>query len=37
VPSEQLLAQDVTALAWPDGLLVAGLADARVVALVVKE
>ncbi len=31
--SEQALPQDVTALTWLDGLLIAGLADGRVVAL----
>jgi hypothetical protein len=33
VQSEQLLAQDVTALAWLDGKVVAGLANGQVVAL----
>lgn len=37
VLSEQQLPQDVTALAWSGGKVVAGLADGRVMALVVKE
>ena len=37
VKAEQQLPQDVTALAWAGGKLVAGLADGRVVALTVKE
>jgi hypothetical protein len=37
VLTEQQLPQDVTALAWSDGKLVAGLADGRVIALNVKE
>jgi hypothetical protein len=36
VLTEQQLPQDVTALAWSGGKVVAGLADGRVVALVVK-
>jgi hypothetical protein len=36
VRTEQQLPQDVTALAWLDGKLVAGLADGRVMALAVK-
>jgi hypothetical protein len=36
VRSEQQLPQDVTALAWLDGKLIAGLADGRVVALAMK-
>ena len=37
VLSEQLLPQDVTALVWASGQVVAGLADGRVVALTVKD
>ena len=37
VRSEQQLPQDVTALTWSGGKLIAGLADGRVVALTVKE
>ena len=33
IQSEQILPQDITALAWLDDLLLAGLADGRVVAL----
>ena len=31
--SEQMLPQDITALVWLEGVLVAGLADGRVIAL----
>jgi hypothetical protein len=33
VQSEQQLPQDVTALAWHDGKLLAGLADGRILVL----
>jgi hypothetical protein len=36
IRSEQTLPQDVTALTWLDGVLVAGLADGRVIALQAK-
>jgi hypothetical protein len=36
VKTEQQLPQDVTALGWFDGKLIAGLADGRVMALIVK-
>src|SRR5262249_34670707 len=37
IKAEQQLPQDVTALAWRGGKLIAGLADGRVLALTVKE